>query len=204
MDDTTVDQEQGVEDDGSRDWEDDAVQPATWSRARSFTSLAPSLPSLSRSVSQRDLHVPVTSPYKLPAFQGSTASLSSASVSRPSGSVSRATPSRAAAAPPSSWSASRARSATTIAAAAATPPTSAPIPTPSLDTPTSSAPVRMPRRMTSAAPLRGAQSDEERFWQDTKTSRAGPSASTEDLGLLSGSPEMRQFMEQARRARLGL
>lgn len=64
--------------------------------------------------------------------------------------------------------------------------------------------MQMPRRMTSATPLRRAATEEDRFWQDTKTNMHGPSASTDDLSLVSASPEMRHFMEEARRARLGL
>jgi len=65
MDESVVDEHQEVEDDGSHDWEDDErIMPATLRRPRSNASL----PVLSRSVSQRDLHAPVQSPYKLPAF----------------------------------------------------------------------------------------------------------------------------------------
>jgi len=54
-DESVIDEYQGVEDDGSHDWEDDErITPATLRRPRSNASL----PVLSRSVSQRDLHAP--------------------------------------------------------------------------------------------------------------------------------------------------
>lgn len=170
VDDTVDDLEKGVEDDGSHDWEDDDAHTPTKPRrvhaspSRQFTSPTPSL---SHSVSRRDLHAPLSSPYQLPVFPASqlptTPPASTSDVSR----------------------------------------TSAPPPSTSFGSPSSSRHGSSPPvailRYGAVAPT---PSDRERYWQAPITQMAGP-LNESDNDLVSGSPEMRKFMEQARRARLG-
>jgi len=123
MDESVVDEHQGVEDDGSDDWEDDErIMPATLRRPGSNASL----PVLSRSVSQRDLHAPVQSPYKLPPFPASRIK----TVQAP---------------PPSAWSAGLTR---TAPAPLPQPRTEQPI------SRTADVPVSMPRSFATPSPSR--------------------------------------------------
>jgi len=162
MDDSVVDEHQGVEDDGSHDWED---EPATLRRPRSNASL----PVLSRSVSQRDLHAPIQSPYKLPPFPASRIKTAQAP-------------------PPSAWSAGRTRTAP------------APIPQPPTEQPvsrTTHVPVSMPQSFATPSPSRRPSA------QDLSRHRPPIYTShTSNDDLVSASPEMRSFMEQARHTRL--
>jgi hypothetical protein len=122
MDESVVDEHQGVEDDGSDDWEDDErITPATLKRSRSNASL----PVLSRSVSQRDLHAPIQSPYKLPPLPTSRIKNTQAS-------------------PPSAWSAGR-----TLTA-----PAAIPSPSPQSISGTAPVPVPMPRSFATPSPSR--------------------------------------------------
>lgn len=169
VDDTVNDFEKGVEDDGSHDWEDDDAHTPTKPRrvhaspSRQFTSPAPSL---SRSVSQRDLHAPLSSPYQLPAYPASklptTPSASTSNLSR----------------------------------------TSAPAPSTSFGSSSSRHGSSPPVAILRYGAIEPTQSDRERYWQAPITQMAGPLNASDD-DLVSGSPEMRKFMEQARRARLG-
>ncbi|KAF8315319.1 hypothetical protein DL93DRAFT_2079025 [Clavulina sp. PMI_390] len=207
-------EEQGAEDDGSHDWEDDdtplhrALPPSrphsSLSHARSNASLAsmasmasmvsraPSVVSRagSVSVSARDMHAPTTSPYKLggTAHSSSTASLSAAI---PRSNQHTPTHSRyrsVGGAPPSAWSPSqqqhgRGRSHTSSS-------THLPLSSSGSFDAGSAKPMPMPRRMTSTATLASVSS---RIYGNDA-----------DEAVISGSPEMRQFMEQARKARMGL
>ena len=124
MDDSVVDEHQGVEDDGSDDWEDDErITPTALKRSRSNASL----PVLSRSVSQRDLHAPIQSPYKLPALPAPRLKSTQAP-------------------PPSAWSAGRTRTTPT-----AIPP---PPPQPISRTTTAPVPAPMPRSFATRSPSR--------------------------------------------------
>ena len=163
MDESVVDEHQEVEDDGSHDWEDDErIMPATLRRPRSNASL----PVLSRSVSQRDLHAPVQSPYKLPAFPAARIKMAQAP-------------------PPSAWSAR------TAPAPLPQPPTEQPI------SRTADVPVAMPRSFAIPSPSRRPSAQH--------LSRHRPAiytSHTSNDDLVSASPEMRSFMEQARHTRL--
>lgn len=171
MDDTVTDQEQGIEDDGSHDWEDDEAHTRVpLSRARSTASFTLA-PALSRSVSQRDLHAPVGSPYKLPPFQSSH------------------TKSTTSSAPPSSWSANRTRTGAPSLRAA-----------PSFEV-LSRSQSQGVVAASAPRPIARRQTDAERFLHNPDTLMAGPLNAGEEI--ISGSPEMKEFMERARRARLG-
>lgn len=172
-DDTVKDINQGVEDDGSRDWMDEdqtPTKPKTLSRRSSMSPMRRANASTTSlqstlSVSRRDMHAPLSSRYQLPAFPSS----SSGSSSPP-----------AASHPPSSFK------------------------LPSFDSSPSrsgTAPMAIPQSTTSTTtPNENSGSDRERFWQTPTTHMAGPSNADGDV--VSGSPEMRRFMEQARRARM--